>query len=160
MFENRAALQPGGRAGGGRGTGEPGGGAGAAAPAATWTLISYGGSLGKTEEAGAGCWRRRAWTARVIDLALAAADRRRDPLLTSGEEDEARGGVDEGWRTGSLAAEVITRIVEGAFYDLDAPPGRVCSEEVPIPYAKEAGAGGAAPGWRRFVSAVERLVRR
>jgi pyruvate dehydrogenase E1 component beta subunit len=44
--------------------------------------------------------------------------------------------VDEGWRSGSLSAEVSARIVEGAFFDLDAPPARVCSEEVPIPYAK------------------------
>jgi pyruvate dehydrogenase E1 component beta subunit len=26
--------------------------------------------------------------------------------------------------------------MEGAFYSLDAPVGRVCSAEVPIPYAK------------------------
>ena len=44
--------------------------------------------------------------------------------------------VDEGWRSGSLAAEVCTRIVEHAFWELDAPIGRVCSEEVPIPYAR------------------------
>uniref|UniRef100_UPI003568F90C transketolase C-terminal domain-containing protein n=2 Tax=unclassified Pseudomonas TaxID=196821 RepID=UPI003568F90C len=44
--------------------------------------------------------------------------------------------VDEGWRTGSLAAEIIARIVEQAFYELDAAPARVCSAEVPIPYAK------------------------
>jgi pyruvate dehydrogenase E1 component beta subunit len=44
--------------------------------------------------------------------------------------------VDEGWRTGSLAAEVSARIMEGAFYDLDAPVARVCSAEVPMPYAK------------------------
>jgi pyruvate dehydrogenase E1 component beta subunit len=44
--------------------------------------------------------------------------------------------VDEGWRSGSLAAEVGMRIVEGAFYDLDAPIARVCSAEAPIPYAQ------------------------
>ena len=44
--------------------------------------------------------------------------------------------VDEGWRSGSLAAEIMARIMEQAFYDLDAPVARVCSEEVPIPYAK------------------------
>jgi pyruvate dehydrogenase E1 component beta subunit len=44
--------------------------------------------------------------------------------------------VDEGWRSGSLAGEVVARIAETAFYDLDAPPVRVCSAEVPIPYAK------------------------
>lgn len=44
--------------------------------------------------------------------------------------------VDEAWKTGSFAAEVCARIVEGAFFDLDAPIARVCSVEVPIPYAK------------------------
>src|SRR3974377_931101 len=41
--------------------------------------------------------------------------------------------VDEGWRTGSLAAEVGMRIVEQAFWSLDAPLGRVSSEEGPVP---------------------------
>lgn len=44
--------------------------------------------------------------------------------------------VDEAWRSGSLAAEISARIVEGAFYELDAPITRVCTMEVPIPYAK------------------------
>jgi pyruvate/2-oxoglutarate/acetoin dehydrogenase E1 component len=44
--------------------------------------------------------------------------------------------IDEGWRTGSLAAEVSAQIVEGAFYELDGPVARVCSAEVPMPYAK------------------------
>ncbi len=44
--------------------------------------------------------------------------------------------VDEGWRSGSIAAEVSARIMEQAFYDLDAPVARVCSAEVPMPYAK------------------------
>ena len=44
--------------------------------------------------------------------------------------------MDEGWRSGSLSAEITARIVEGAFYELDAPVARVCSAEVPIPYAR------------------------
>lgn len=44
--------------------------------------------------------------------------------------------VDEGWKSGSLAAEVSARIMEQAFYELDAPVLRVCSAEVPIPYAR------------------------
>ena len=44
--------------------------------------------------------------------------------------------VDEGWKSGSLAAEVVARIMEQAFYELDAPVARVCREEVPIPYAR------------------------
>jgi pyruvate dehydrogenase E1 component beta subunit len=44
--------------------------------------------------------------------------------------------VDEGWRTGSLAGEISALIMEGAFDALDAPVARVCSAEVPMPYAK------------------------
>jgi pyruvate dehydrogenase E1 component beta subunit len=44
--------------------------------------------------------------------------------------------VNEAWRSGSLAAEIMARISEQAFFDLDAPLARVCSQEVPIPYAR------------------------
>jgi pyruvate/2-oxoglutarate/acetoin dehydrogenase E1 component len=44
--------------------------------------------------------------------------------------------VDEGWRSGSLSAEICTRIIEQMFWELDGPIGRVCSEEVPIPYPR------------------------
>ena len=44
--------------------------------------------------------------------------------------------IDEGWRSGSLAAEISARIMEFAFWELDAPVGRVCSAEVPMPYAQ------------------------
>jgi len=44
--------------------------------------------------------------------------------------------VDEGWRSGGLSAEIVARLAESAFYDLDAPVARVCTAEVPIPYPK------------------------
>jgi pyruvate/2-oxoglutarate/acetoin dehydrogenase E1 component len=44
--------------------------------------------------------------------------------------------VDEGWRSGGISAEIGARIAEQAFYDLDAPPARLCGAEVPIPYPK------------------------
>jgi 2-oxoisovalerate dehydrogenase E1 component len=44
--------------------------------------------------------------------------------------------VDEGWKSGSLSAELTARILEQVFWSLDAPVGRVCSAEVPIPYPK------------------------
>jgi pyruvate dehydrogenase E1 component beta subunit len=43
--------------------------------------------------------------------------------------------VEESWRTAGLGAEVAAAIAEHAFWDLDAPVGRVGSVEVPIPYA-------------------------
>ena len=43
--------------------------------------------------------------------------------------------VDEGWKSGSISAEVAARLAEDALYELDAPVLRVCSREVPVPYA-------------------------
>ena len=61
--------------------------------------------------------------------------------------------VDEGWRSGSLAAEVSARIMEQALYDLDAPVARICSEEVPMPYAKHL-EEAALPQPSKIVAAV------
>jgi len=65
--------------------------------------------------------------------------------------------VDEGWKTGSLAGEVVARIVEDCFYDLDAPPVRVCSAEVPIPYARHM-EEAALPQPAKIVAAVKELL--
>jgi pyruvate/2-oxoglutarate/acetoin dehydrogenase E1 component len=67
--------------------------------------------------------------------------------------------VDEGWRSGSLAAEITTRIVEQAFYDLDAPVARVCTAEVPVPYPQHL-EEAALPSPSRIVAATRRLVAR
>ena len=97
------------------------------------TLITYGGSLFKTLEA-AETLHQEGIEAEVIDLrvlrpldmptVLASVARTRRVVI-----------IDEGWKSGSLSAEIAARIVEGAFYELDAPIRRVCSREVPIPYA-------------------------
>lgn len=119
------------------------------------TLLTYGGSLGKTLEA-AGVLATRGVECEVVDLrSLRPLDD--ETILKSVRKTRRAVVVDEGWRTGSLAAEVITRIVEGAFFELDGPPARVCSEEVPIPYAR-AQEQAALPQVEKIVAAVERLV--
>jgi pyruvate dehydrogenase E1 component beta subunit len=65
--------------------------------------------------------------------------------------------VDEGWRSGSLSAEVSARITEQAFYDLDAPVERVCSAEVPVPYARHL-EEAALPQAGRIAAAARRAV--
>ncbi len=65
--------------------------------------------------------------------------------------------VDEGWRSGSVAAEIGLRIAEQGFYELDAPVARVCGVEVPMPYPKHL-EDAALPGPERIVAAVRRLV--
>jgi pyruvate dehydrogenase E1 component beta subunit len=98
------------------------------------TVIAYGGTvataLAAAEElAGEGI------SAEVIDLrTLRPLDV--PTLVDSVRRTHRAVVVDEGWRTGSLAAEIAARLAEDAFYDLDAPVARVCSAEVPIPYAR------------------------
>jgi len=43
--------------------------------------------------------------------------------------------TEEGWGPMGVGAEIIARVVEHGFDYLDAPPMRVCQEDVPLPYA-------------------------
>jgi pyruvate dehydrogenase E1 component beta subunit len=61
--------------------------------------------------------------------------------------------VDEGWRSVGLSAELAARIGERAFFELDAPVARVCTREVPIPYAKHL-EEAALPSLPRVVAAA------
>jgi pyruvate dehydrogenase E1 component beta subunit len=96
-------------------------------------LITYGGTLGTTLEA-AGKLAAEGIDAAVLDLrVLRPLDD--DAILELVAQTHRAVIVDEGWRSGSLSAEISARIMERAFYELDAPVGRVCSAEVPMPYA-------------------------
>lgn len=65
--------------------------------------------------------------------------------------------VDEGWRTGGISAEIMARIMESAFYDLDAPVERVCTAEVPLPYARHM-EEAALPQPDKIVAAARRVL--
>ena len=65
--------------------------------------------------------------------------------------------VDDGWRSGGISAELTARIVEQAFYDLDAPPARLCGAEVPMPYAKHL-EQAALPQSDTIAQAIRNLV--
>jgi pyruvate dehydrogenase E1 component beta subunit len=98
------------------------------------TLLAYGGTLAKALAA-AEQLADEGIDAEVLDLrVLRPLDDA--TLLASVRKTRRVLVVDEGWRSGSLSAEVITRIIEQGFFELDAPPARVCSAEVPIPYAR------------------------
>lgn len=103
-------------------------------PGTDVSLITYGGSLPKTLDA-AEKLAADGISAEVVDLRVL---RPLDDATILGSVARTHRAVivDEGWRSGSLSAEVCARIIEGAFYELDAPVGRVCSAEVPMPYAK------------------------
>jgi len=121
------------------------------------SLITYGGSLFKTLEA-AEQLAKEGIEAEVIDLRslrplddatiMASVGRTRRAVI-----------VDEGWRSGSLAAEVSARIMEQVFWTLDAPVGRVCAEEVPIPYPKHL-EGAAIPQVDKIIKAAKAVLGR
>jgi pyruvate/2-oxoglutarate/acetoin dehydrogenase E1 component len=125
-------------------------------PGRDLTLITYGGSLPKTLEAAARL-AEEGIEAEVIDLrTLRPLDTA--TFLASVEKTRRALVIDEGWRTGSLSAEIAARIQEGVFYSLDAPVGRLCTAEVPIPYAKHL-EQAALPQAPRIVEAARALVK-
>ena len=119
------------------------------------SLITYGGTLFKTlqaadELAGDGI------DAEVVDLRMLR------PLDTETIVDSVQHThraliIDEGWKTGSISAEIMARIMENAFYELDSPVARVCSVEVPMPYPKHL-EDAAIPQAATIVAAARRMV--
>ncbi|MBN1957908.1 MAG: alpha-ketoacid dehydrogenase subunit beta [Desulfuromonadales bacterium] len=119
------------------------------------TLITYGSCLYKCldaaeqlEVSGISC--------DVIDLrSLRPLDE--ESFFTSVAKTHRALIVDEGWRSGSLAAEISARIMENAFYELDAPVERICSVEVPMPYAKHM-EEAALPQVKTIVETARRMI--
>lgn len=98
------------------------------------TVVAYGGCVAKALAA-AELLADEGTSAEVIDLrTLRPLDDA--TILTSVRRTHAAVVVDEGWRSGSLSAEISARITEQAFYELDAPVERVCTAEVPLPYPR------------------------
>jgi pyruvate dehydrogenase E1 component beta subunit len=65
--------------------------------------------------------------------------------------------VEDAWRSVSISSEVIARIMEKAFYDLDAPVQRLCGIEVPIPYPAHL-EQGPIPQKNDIVNAVKKMI--
>ena len=98
------------------------------------SLITYGASLFKCLTA-AEQLAAHGMEAEVIDLrVLRPLDEK--TVIESVQRTRRAVIVDEGWRSVGVSAELSARIMEHAFYDLDAPVQRVCSAEVPVPYAR------------------------
>jgi pyruvate dehydrogenase E1 component subunit beta len=97
------------------------------------TLVTYGGSLFKTLDAAAAL-AEDGIEAEVIDLrSLRPLDMA--TVVASVAKTRRVIVVDEGWKSGSISAEIGMRLIEDAFFELDAPIRRICSVEVPVPYA-------------------------
>jgi pyruvate/2-oxoglutarate/acetoin dehydrogenase E1 component len=119
------------------------------------SLITYGGSLYKTLNA-AERLAGEGISAEVLDLrTLRPLDT--PAILGSVAKTHRAVIIDEGWRSGSVSAEISARIMEGIFYDLDAPVARICSAEVPMPYPKHL-EQAALPQAETIVQTVRQLV--
>jgi pyruvate dehydrogenase E1 component beta subunit len=119
------------------------------------TLVTYGNSLPKCLTA-AEQLSKDGVDAEVIDLRMlrpldmptvvASVQRTRRVVI-----------VDEGWKSGSIAAEIAARLAEESLYELDAPVRRVCSRELPVPYAAHL-EEAALPSVDGIVNAVRSIV--
>jgi len=125
-------------------------------PGSDISLLTFGGSLWKALAA-ATQLAHEGIEAEVVDLRiLRPLDR--DTIVSSVRKTHRAVVIDEGWRTGSFAGEVSAQIMEEAFYDLDAPVARVCSEEVPIPYPKHL-EDAALPSVEKILRTVRAICR-
>ena len=119
------------------------------------SLLTYGGTLFKTLQA-AEQLAASGIDAEVVDLrTLRPLDTK--TILDSVIRTHRAVIIDEGWRSGSISAEISARIMEGAFYELDLPVERICSAEVPMPYAKHL-EEAALPQASTIVETVSRMM--
>ena len=120
------------------------------------SLVTYGNSLPKCLAA-ADALAREGVQAEVIDLrVLRPLDMA--TVVASVSRTHRCVIVDEGWKSGSISAEIAARLAEDALYELDAPVRRVCSREVPVPYAAHL-EEAALPQVADIVAAARSLVR-
>ena len=119
------------------------------------TLIGWGGTLDKCLDAAKQLAEQEV-SAEVLDLrSLRPLDT--DTIVKSVSKTHRVVVVDEGWRTGGFSAEIAAIIAEQVFYELDAPIERVCSVEVPIPYATHM-ERAALPQVEGIVAAAQRCL--
>ena len=74
-------------------------------------------------------------SAEVIDLrSLRPLDK--DTIINSVKKTNRIVSVEEGWMSSGIGAEIISLVTLNAFDYLDAPPERISSLDVPLPYSK------------------------
>jgi pyruvate/2-oxoglutarate/acetoin dehydrogenase E1 component len=119
------------------------------------TVLTYGVGLGKTLTA-ATTLAERGIDVEVVDLrVLRPIDD--ETIMISVAKTHRVLIVDEGWRSGGISAEIAARIMEQAFFELDAPVQRLCAAEVPMPYAKHL-EDAAVPQPESIVSRIQSMV--
>lgn len=65
--------------------------------------------------------------------------------------------VEESWLTGGWGGEIVSRILAGAFDDLDGPPLRVGGADVPMPYSRKL-EQAAIPDADKVIERVRQLL--
>jgi pyruvate dehydrogenase E1 component beta subunit len=124
-------------------------------PGTDATIVTFGGNLPKAMAA-AEALSAEGISAEVIDLRMLR------PLDTATVIESVATTrrlvvVDEAWQSVNVAGEVVARVAEEALWHLDAPPVRVCSEDVPMPYAYHM-EQAALPQAETIVAAVKRVL--
>lgn len=120
------------------------------------TIITYGTGVYKSLEAAAEL-ALVGIDAEVIDLrVLRPLDER--TFLESVAKTHRVLIVEDAWRSVSISSEISARIMEKAFYDLDAPVQRLCGVEVPIPYPAHL-EETSIPQKNDIVNAVKKMIR-
>jgi len=121
------------------------------------TILTYSLSLFKVLEA-AEKLLKDGIDAEVVDLrVLRPLDN--ETIFQSVQKTHRAVVVDEGWRSGSISAEVSARITENIFYELDAPVERICGAEVPTPYAKHL-EEAALPQVDTIIETIQKMMHR
>lgn len=120
------------------------------------SLITYGAGVYKCLEA-AVALAEVGIDAEVIDMRVLRPMDEETFLASVGKTHRAL-VVEEAWKSVSISSEVVSRIMEKAFFDLDAPVERLCGAEVPIPYPKHL-EDASVPQVMDIVDKVKKMLR-
>jgi pyruvate dehydrogenase E1 component beta subunit len=120
------------------------------------TIVGYSGSVHQALRAASMLAEQDEIEAEVIDLrTLRPLDL--DTVLESVRRTNHAVIVEDDWRFGGFAGEVVALVQEHAFDALDAPIARVCGADVPMPYSR-ALEMAALPSEQQIVDAVRRML--
>lgn len=121
------------------------------------TIISYGAMMRPTLEAAEELQKSDGVSAEVIDLlTLSPLDEKM--MITSVQRTGRAVIVHEAPRSFGPGAELVARLMEGAFYYLEAPIERVTGFDLVIPYFSRE--KSYLPGVKRILTAARRVVSR
>jgi pyruvate dehydrogenase E1 component beta subunit len=127
-----------------------------ARPGTDVTIVGYSGSVHQSLRAAAALATEGGIEAEVIDLrTLRPLDM--DTVVESVKKTNRAVIVEDDWKFGGFAGEIVAQIQELAFDYLDAPIGRVCGADVPMPYSRALELA-ALPSEEQIVAAVRAML--